>query len=341
MEKIKEMIVRWKKFLCLAATCEKNKKRDVIITLAAIMILSGVLFSGHFSSHRRVKEVKQEVSAPEEVASEKLETDIVDELKNAEHDTDMGDWKEYKNDWFGFDVRYPKDWKYPSILNPAAVSKWEQKVQFRKTKIDPDGSYVGFDVVVYDTNKTRNLMDTQEFPALKFGSVREEGKCDTIEGHVFETGDYPAEEIYIPINDDCYEPTLFFTFTEGQYTYSAVPIKKAGLGNLEDQRMEISKEMPEFFSAVSTLKNVDIDRTKVILPKPKPVVRKKVISAPLPIIYKRDSLGRRVCNKGSKDHPGKSNQNKGKHMDMECCLDPDEYPNPNCYYSESKYGKYL
>jgi hypothetical protein len=60
----------------------------------------------------------------------------------------------------------------------------------------------------------------------------------------------------------------------------------------------------------------------------------------MPFIYKADSLGRKVC--GTKnDKPSKSNKNKGKHLDMECCLDPDEYPNPNCYYDPKKYGKYL
>ncbi|MDO8529182.1 MAG: hypothetical protein Q7S18_00760, partial [bacterium] len=67
--------------------------------------------------------------------------------------------------------------------------------------------------------------------------------------------------------------------------------------------------------------------------------RKPIIRASLPADF-RVVAGRRVCSK-SNDHPGKSNKGKGKHMDMECCLDPDEYPNPNCYYSPGKYGKYL
>jgi hypothetical protein len=50
--------------------------------------------------------------------------------------------------------------------------------------------------------------------------------------------------------------------------------------------------------------------------------------------------GKRVCNKKN-DHPSKSDKNKGKHMDMECCLDPDEIPNPHCYYNPAKYGKYM
>lgn len=67
--------------------------------------------------------------------------------------------------------------------------------------------------------------------------------------------------------------------------------------------------------------------------KPKP-------KGPMPYVFDKDSAGRRVCNKKN-DHPGKSKQDKSKHMDMECCLDPDEYPNPNCYYNPEKYGKYL
>lgn len=83
----------------------------------------------------------------------------------------------------------------------------------------------------------------------------------------------------------------------------------------------------------------EIERQR--LERIKAVVKiKPVIKAPMPYVYEKDSLGRRVCNKKN-DHPGKSKQNKKKHMDMECCLDPDEYPNPNCYYDPEKYGKYL
>jgi hypothetical protein len=61
--------------------------------------------------------------------------------------------------------------------------------------------------------------------------------------------------------------------------------------------------------------------------------------APMPYIYKMKD-GRRVCST-KHDNPGKSRKNKKTHMDMECCLDPDETPNPHCHYPEEKYGKYL
>jgi hypothetical protein len=49
--------------------------------------------------------------------------------------------------------------------------------------------------------------------------------------------------------------------------------------------------------------------------------------------------GKYVCKK-KKDYVGKSKKNnKGYlHLDMECCLDPDEYPNPWCTYRPGELG---
>lgn len=81
------------------------------------------------------------------------------------------------------------------------------------------------------------------------------------------------------------------------------------------------------------------EEVKKVLPKKSAAPARKKISAPMPADFKRVG-GRLVCSK-SHDKPGKSKKGKGKHMDMECCLDPDEYPNPHCYYPLEKYGKYL
>lgn len=46
----------------------------------------------------------------------------------------------------------------------------------------------------------------------------------------------------------------------------------------------------------------------------------------------REVDGRRVCEH-KKDKGNKSKQSgKDVHIDRECCLDPDEVPNPRCYY---------
>lgn len=48
----------------------------------------------------------------------------------------------------------------------------------------------------------------------------------------------------------------------------------------------------------------------------------------------REENGRRVCE--SKNDKGNKSKQKGKgvHIDKECCLDPDEIPNPRCYYPQ-------
>jgi hypothetical protein len=52
--------------------------------------------------------------------------------------------------------------------------------------------------------------------------------------------------------------------------------------------------------------------------------------SPLPVSAKK-SGGRYVCAKKS-DSGQKSDQNKRAHIDRQCCLDPDEVPNPHCSY---------
>lgn len=64
------------------------------------------------------------------------------------------------------------------------------------------------------------------------------------------------------------------------------------------------------------------------------------IVAYYPATYKKDAYGRLVCEKRN-DRIGISTQDKPVHIDMECCLDPDEIPNPYCYYSRERYGRLL
>lgn len=70
------------------------------------------------------------------------------------------------------------------------------------------------------------------------------------------------------------------------------------------------------------------------VPVPKKVspnsVRLAKVQAPLPISAKKVN-GQWVCA-NKKDKGRKSDQNKRAHIDRQCCLDPDEVPNPHCTY---------
>lgn len=56
--------------------------------------------------------------------------------------------------------------------------------------------------------------------------------------------------------------------------------------------------------------------------------------APEISVKTRKVNGRRVCE--DKNDKGNKSKQKGKdvHIDKECCLDPDEVPNPLCYYPQ-------
>lgn len=221
----------------------------------------------------------------------------------------------------------------PKIVKNPSTSKADYRVAFTNKNQEENKNFSGFEVAVYDINKMKEFYLTDEFPKKRDNSSTD--NCDNIEGHLIETGDYAAEEIYIPLGDDCYDPILFFSVTDGQYIYNIVPTLKNGSDFAGDPMIGISDELPEFFVAISQFENIDIIKPKA-KPKPKPVK----ITIPIPASYKIDNLGRLVCAKKN-DKPSKSKKNKRKHLDMECCLDPDEYPNPNCYYSIDKYEKYL
>ena len=73
----------------------------------------------------------------------------------------------------------------------------------------------------------------------------------------------------------------------------------------------------------------------------KKTTKKKVkkVKAKKPVSFKMKN-GKRVCAKKN-DKPSMSTKNKTTHMDMECCLDPDEKPNPYCSYPRVAYGELL
>ncbi|MDX9913130.1 MAG: hypothetical protein RBS77_00950 [Candidatus Moranbacteria bacterium] len=317
---------------CAGMTCRANIKRDIIITGVAILVAAIFLGMGQYVAAIKSKiQDKKEALAVEEIIQEDLELKNSNEIKTIQEQISTENWKEYKSDWYGFKINYPQDWKTPIVQPKSKSSQAVYRVSFVSDKSD-DKNVVGFDVAVYDVTSVKEIFKTDEFPKLKNGTSEDVESCENIEGHLLETGDYPAEEIYIPLADDCYDAVLFFSVLNGQYIYNITPKLKVGAVINNDPMVELSDNLPEFFEAVSLFENIDIVR-----PKPKPVQPR--ITAPKPASYKIVN-GRMVCAKKN-DKPGKSDKGKGKHLDMECCLDPDEYPNPHCYYDPAKYGKYL
>lgn len=314
--------------VCDAIFCKKNLIRDIFITALSIGFLVLLIINNCNLSYKQIDEFFRLESG--EITEQAFM--IENEAENPTIDTT--DWKTYQTQWYGFELKYPNNWKRPIIKSAIKGAKWEYRYQFRKSEAEENNPYIGFDVAVYNVNKIKELSNTDEFPTVKNEERKEQGACQMIEGHLAENENYPAEQIYIPSNDDCYNPAYFYTLTRDNYMYNIVPILVGEEEKTIQSEKEIIENLPEFISASATFNLIEIKRPKVTL--------KPAINAPHPYVYEVDSLGRKVCNHKN-DHPHKSDKKSHKpgHMDMECCLDPDEIPNPHCYYDPKKYGKYL
>jgi hypothetical protein len=328
-EKIRRYLTEKKESFCRVVTCRKNIERDIFIIVCMIFISCLIIMSNIPSGSEYVPKVAFE--------GEKISAPVIpnedDKVADIQASTNFDDWKSFKNQWYGFEIKYPGNWKIPTVQKVVRGSKWTQKYQFRKDGAgDDSGPYIGYDVVIYDIDKIKNVEDTDEFIKKTGGEFSEKTDCWQITGHLLENEAFPAERIYIPPGDNCYQTDLFYNLIRDEYIYNIVPIRRDGDLTDGDPRSNLLENFPEFYSVATTLNLIDIVRPKTAPVKPR-------ITAPIPYVFDMKN-GRRVCNRKN-DHPSKSKNNKKGHMDMECCLDPDETPNPNCYYLPGIYGKYL
>lgn len=129
----------------------------------------------------------------------------------------------------------------------------------------------------------------------------------------------------------CFYSPLEKRCREKQQEKESVPPTVITIPGMADDSVPIVREQQEIQEKPKSIPTP--------VPKSVPVKRPAAIHVPMPYIYKTEN-GRKVCATKN-DHPRKSKKGKGTHMDMECCLDPDEYPNPHCYYPPEKYEKLL
>jgi hypothetical protein len=326
---IEKFFKKWNNLFCSLVLCRKNLERDLIIFLSFVFVFVAVIFS-HKNYYLRANHsfpAQQNMVSPSKVPDED------EKISEIQSSADYSQLLPYKNERYGFEIKYPSGWQNPIAQKKIRASKWEEKFEFRKSDTNENYFYEGFDVVVYDLGKIKELGNTDEFPLKTEQKNSKDNGCEDIPGHLLENENFPAERMYIAPGDDCFNSALFYFLVGDEYLFNIVPKIKEEAQIKANPRSLILKEFPEFFSISTTLNLIDIDRPRLISSRPR-------IFAPRPYAATKNVNGKMACAKKN-DDPGKSKQNKKKHMDMECCLDPDEIPNPHCYYSPEKYGKYL
>lgn len=238
---------------------------------------------------------------------------------------ELESWKTYKNAAYAFMLKYPEDWPEPVAVKSENGQKYKFKVSFRNIFEEGDESK-GFDVYVYRAQKSKNFVrpDYTDNLVEKDTIAEDYSNCGEIGTVYLSENQYPAMEMYYLKDDPCFFETYFLVLEKGSYLYDIVPVPQGGVGySGYDGKQRVAETMPEFDKIANTFNFIQVTAKKTT------VVRR--ITAPRPLAETRKVGGKMMCAKKN-DKPRKSKTNKKKHMDMECCLDPDEYPNPWCAY---------
>ncbi|OGI26226.1 MAG: hypothetical protein A3J76_01430 [Candidatus Moranbacteria bacterium RBG_13_45_13] len=297
----------------------ENAIEPALVVLAFLSVIFPVVyFALSQSAIIRESEANPSIgySAPEKIEQPPAEEDV------RKININTSDWKTYANNWYGFRIDYPEDWNVSIVPRVDSSANFEYRYSFRKPEGDKSENFIGFDVVTYSLTRIKSPLNADEIILKNISDGATDGKdCSDIDGHLEENEEFPAEEVSIPSGDECFEEAYFFTLTGESYVYNFVPVASEDLTGEKNIKKKIKEEFPEFSAAAQSF-----GITKILRPKPKPK-----ITAPKPLAEVKIKNGKRYCAKKN-DKPRKSKEHEKKHMDMECCLDPDEIPNPWCTY---------
>jgi len=282
-------------------SCRDNLARGIVITvliIALLLVLALVI---------NLNLKKSEEKNNQTIESSELEIPVFDTT----------DWENYQNNWYGFKLKYPENWEQLESQKPLEDSRWEYKYRFRKKETDEDNPYIGFDVVIYNINKVKELTSTEEHPSFKF-EMNENETCRFIPEHMKEEPAFFSVEMHISPADDCYNQAFFYSIISDKYIYNVAPVPKDNQKIPTDFKKYAIKNFPEFISTASSFDLITIKKINSQPITQKPAVRLKKCPAKV-------------------DNPSISSRNDKNHMDEDCCPDFDEWPKPGCAYSAKDY----
>ncbi len=263
---------------------------------------------------------KDEPTSPEYTSSE--QAPILQE--------EIDKWQTYSDSNYNFSLKFPEDWPKPQTEKLVGQNyNYQYKISFSENFSNDKAR--GFEIFIYNPPEKTSFLNPKYSVnlVLKDPVSFKAESCKNYDDASIGTESYPAKEIYILKDDPCYKETYFFRLLNGSYVYDIVPVleNSSGYQNYDGEK-EVKNSFKEFYYILSTLKlNTTPAVEKKIVPK--------IVTSP---IIKRPAPKRILLTCGEKhDKPHKSRQHKGKHIDEDCCPDPDEWPNPACAYSSGGY----
>ncbi|MCA9364391.1 MAG: hypothetical protein KC736_00665 [Candidatus Moranbacteria bacterium] len=124
-------------------------------------------------------------------------------------------WQSYGNQWYGFFLRYPREWTV--ISEPAQKDGsvlWENVYHFR----DNQGIGNGFDLFVYPLSVASEIDEVTSRSDLLYPHL-----CEPVSFSSDENNGFSVVYGFVSEKDPCYEPEAFFTIRSSRYVFRFVP----------------------------------------------------------------------------------------------------------------------
>lgn len=320
----------------------KGTKPISIVILISILSSISALGFGSFRLYQIVKNNTEKAQLREAQQKMELQKIIGDNEPLKYVDFDTTPWNTYKNQAYGFQIKYPEDWSEPTVENGAGKNvDYQAKIVFRKTT---DNSEIARRYEVANWQNYRDLTYglkikypeklglQNNLPQMSLGHARSISPAITplqkIQGfdvYVYKNKPLTNLETSQKI---CFEKekvsritelspkdNYYYTAGKDDYSFKISPVLENNIELFgQTDREKIEKELPEFLSSISTFGF-----------QKEPIFPRKTT-------FKRTFFALKTCG-AKNDHPQKSTRGKGKHIDEDCCPDPDEWPLPGCSYS--------
>lgn len=241
---------------------------------------------------------------------------------------DTSNWKKYRDPFYHFEVKYPDGWAKPvakKINDPDF--DYEYLASFGTAETMAGQGVEGFNIFVFPTEKCSNAATAQQQNTTDASQTGDTSSCASKKTQI---------SLVAPNSPNIIE------FTSKIYSYTIIPLISGS-----DTDQELAKktnlnfqEAAKTFSFDSTLKLITPKKTGAsassnnaignIVRPVAPAARSGRITGGVPV-----ARGKYIC-----PHPNRKpmkSPNQGKHVDEDCCPDPDEWPNSLCIYKASDY----
>ncbi len=150
----------------------KKAFTSTIVLISMIILVSAGVFLIATKTHNNVTPVEQEVvnSDTQNVSETSNEVQISSETSNemnvAENTIDTSNWQTYKNEEYGFEVKYPKDYVYSEV---DGVRFYKKQCEMNKFNICPKGISIN----TYPNDKNDFIKSwSKECDAFKIVKIR-------------------------------------------------------------------------------------------------------------------------------------------------------------------------